>query len=57
MDFFLKTKVLLPKVYEIFESEMPLGSHGAFSKMCRLGFCFQNLPFSKFDGKTCAVFV
>ena len=32
-------------------------SHGAVSKMCRLEFRFQNLPFSKSAGKTCAVFV
>ena len=29
----------------------------AVSKMCRLEFRFQNLPFSKSAGKKCAVFV
>ena len=39
-------------VYIIFEY-----SHDAVSKMCRLEFGFQNLPFSKSAGKECAVFV
>ena len=32
-------------------------SHDALSNLCRLGFRFQNLPFSKSAGKKCAVFV
>ena len=39
-------------VYIIFEY-----SHDAVSKMYRLEFRFQNLPFSKSAGKNCAVFV
>ena len=31
--------------------------HDAVSKMCRLEFRFQNLPFSKSAGKKCAIFV
>ena len=32
-------------------------SHDAVSNLCRVGFRFQNLPFSKSAGKKCAVFV
>ena len=32
-------------------------SHDAVSNLDRLGFRFQNLPFSKSAGKKCAVFV
>ena len=64
-DFDAKEVYLNPKNRSVsFQKRLKMSTfiifkclHDAVSKICRIDFRFQNLPFSKSAGKKCAVFV